>query len=89
MAWSTLTDPATALDAIRSQRAAASSALHELELYRQLEPRGECLADWVGGSSLAYSADLAAVLAMLAEVRSVLSDAIDTLWIAIGEASDD
>jgi len=79
---------AAAVDAIRSQRAAASRVLDELELFRQLEPRGECLAEWTGFASAEYSADLAGVLAMLAEVRSVLAGAIDDLWIAIGEAGD-
>ena len=82
-------DAAAAIDAVRAQRAAASRALHELELYRQLEPRGECLADWAGPASEGYDGDLAAVLSLLSGVRSTLHDAVDGLSRVLAEVIDD
>lgn len=82
-------DAAVALDAVRAQRAAAVRALHELDLYRQLEPKGECLTEWTGPSSRAYESDLAAVLSSLSGVRFDVAGAIDDLWRVVREHGDD
>lgn len=63
--------------------------LDQLDLYRQLEPRGECRAEWTGAAGEAYASDLNALLLRLADVRSRLRDAIDDLWVVIGEAEVD
>lgn len=89
MTFTPTTDAASALDAIRSQRAAASATLDHLELYRQLEPRAECRADWTGVANVAYETDLNALLLRLSAVRRTLRDAIDDLWVVIGEAGSD
>lgn len=83
------TDAATALAAVRAQRAAASLILEVLDQYRRYQPRGECLPDWAGPASVGYSTDLVSLLMLLGEVRSGLTDAVDDLWIVIGEAGDD
>jgi hypothetical protein len=82
-------DAAAAIDAVRTQRAAASRALLELELYHRLEPRGECLADWAGPASAGYDSDLAALRSLLAGVRSTLRDAVDGLSRVLAEVGDD
>lgn len=89
MTFTTTADAAAALDAIRSQRAAASATLDHLELYRQLEPRAECRAEWTDAASVAYETDLNALLMRLAGVRAALRDGIDDLWVVIGEAGLD
>ena len=89
MPLTTAPDAAAALDAIRTQHAAAVHALDDLRLYERLYPRGECLADWAGPAHEAYQGGLAPLLARLAAVRTGLSDAIDELVVVIAQAGDD
>lgn len=89
MPLTTAMDAAAAIDTVRAQRAAASHALRELELYRQLEPRAECLADWAGPASVGYATDLAAVLSLLSGARATLRDAVDDLSHVLAEVVDD
>jgi hypothetical protein len=89
MSLITATDAAAALEAVRAQRAAASHSLEVLEAICGMAPRGECLPDWAGASNAAYLGDLAELLSSLATVRAALRDAVDDLWVVIGEAGDD
>jgi len=89
MSLITATDAAAALEAVRAQRAAASHSLEVLAAICGMAPRGECLPDWAGASNAAYLGDLAELLSSLATVRAALRDAVDDLWVVIGEAGDD
>lgn len=86
MTFTSTTDAAAALDAIRSQRAAAEAALGQLEHLQQLMPRGECVVGWSGAASDAFRTDLDELRARLGAVRAAVAGAIDDLWVVIGQA---
>lgn len=86
MTFTSTTDAAAALDAVRSQRLAAEAALTQLEQLQRLVPRGDCSLEWSGTASEAYRTDLDELRARLGAVRVSLAGAIDDLWTVIGQA---